>query len=125
MRDNRGRFVKGSKQKPPSRLGIKHTMEARLKISQGLKGKYVGENHCGWKADNVKYQGLHIWVRKNLGKAVRCEQCKGSKGSVRFEWANISHEYKRELSDWMQLCRKCHHQYDGISQKIHKTQIFI
>jgi hypothetical protein len=28
------------------------------------------------------------------------------------EWANISLLYKRDLSDWMVLCAKCHDRYD-------------
>ncbi len=25
-----------------------------------------------------------------------------------FNWANISQEYKRDIKDWKQLCKKCH-----------------
>ena len=60
MRDNLGRFIKGHGGKPPSRLGIKHTAETRLKISKGLKGKYLQEKHPGWKGNKVKYQGCFL-----------------------------------------------------------------
>lgn len=114
MRDKMGRFIKGH-----PNICKKDTA---LKISRGLRGKYTEENHCGWKGDDVKYQGLHIWVRKKLGKADKCEECMGLKGSIRYEWANKSGEYKRDLSDWISLCRKCHHEFDEISQKIWETR---
>lgn len=45
----------------------------------------------------------------------KCEHC-DTKTSVRYEWANISHQYKRDLDDWMELCKKCHMAYDkGLS----------
>lgn len=27
--------------------------------------------------------------------------------STRYHWANISKEYKRDFSDWMQMCPSC------------------
>ncbi|MEK6879712.1 MAG: NUMOD3 domain-containing DNA-binding protein [Nanoarchaeota archaeon] len=38
-----------------------------------------GESHPNWMGDEVGYTGLHIWVRKNLGKPDKCEHC-GSNG---------------------------------------------
>jgi hypothetical protein len=67
------------------------------------------ENHPTWKGNDVGYQGLHSWMRLRLGKANRCEFC-GKTG--RIHWANKSHEYKRNLDDWIQLCPKCHKKYD-------------
>lgn len=29
-----------------------------------------------------------------------------------FQWANISGEYLRIVSDWKQLCVKCHKKFD-------------
>lgn len=68
-----------------------------------------GENHPSYKGDSVGYSGLHDWVRRHRGKATACENC-GSTHHV--EWANKSHEYKRELDDWLPLCKRCHAQYD-------------
>jgi hypothetical protein len=56
------------------------------------------------------YHTIHDWVSFRLGKASVCKHCGSDKG--RIEWANISHEYKRDLSDWMSLCKKCHIKYD-------------
>lgn len=81
-----------------------------------------GEKAPSWRGDSVGYGGLHIWVRKELGLANQCEDCGLSKipeGKQRyFGWANISHEYKRELSDWKQLCVKCHMAYDAQHRKV-------
>ena len=68
-----------------------------------------GENHRNWKGDDVGYSGVHVWVKKQLGKAFWCTFCFSM---VNVEWANISHEYKRDLCDWLQLCRKCHIKFD-------------
>ena len=62
-----------------------------------------------WKGENVGYFALHNWVHRYKGKAKICSNC-GSDKNV--QWANKSLEYKRDLSDWMELCYKCHRKYD-------------
>jgi hypothetical protein len=56
------------------------------------------------------YSTIHDWVVLRLGKALKCDQCGKTEGAI--EWSNISHEYKRDLSDWRSLCKKCHVAYD-------------
>lgn len=58
-----------------------------------------------------EYRILHYWVEKHLGKPNKCENC-GVTETKRFTWANISGEYKKELSDWKRLCSSCHRQMD-------------
>lgn len=70
------------------------------------------EKSMFWKGDAVGYSGLHKWVYRQLGEPKKCEHCGTRKG--RLEWANKSHKYKRILSDWMALCKKCHKEYDSI-----------
>lgn len=83
-----------------------------------------GDKHRLWKGNNVGYKSLHQWLYRELGKPTKCLKC-DSMDNV--EWASISHEYKRELEDWMQLCKKCHCVYDrkdnyGVASKMyHKT----
>lgn len=36
----------------------------------------------------------------------------------RYEWANISGEYKRERSDWVMLCPSCHRKIDMGKEKL-------
>ena len=64
----------------------------------------------------VKYRRLHNWVARYLGKANHCEKCGLNKlppnKKIYFHWSNISKKYKRELTDWKQLCVKCHKAFD-------------
>lgn len=46
-----------------------------------------------------------------LGSPKYCANCETIK-AIRYEWANISHFYKRDLSDWIRLCALCHRRYD-------------
>ena len=56
---------------------------------------------------STEYRLLHYWVEKQLGKPLRCDEC-GATEKRRYHWANVSGEYKRELSDWRRLCVPCH-----------------
>ncbi len=64
-----------------------------------------------WKGDNVGKTALHNWVERHLGKPKKCEHC-STTNAKQYDWANISQEYKRDLSDWKRLCRSCHAKYD-------------
>lgn len=69
-----------------------------------------GENHPSWKGENASYRSIHEWVQKYNGTPSLCIKCEKTEG--KFEWANISHMYKRDLDDWMRLCPACHRKYD-------------
>lgn len=73
--------------------------------------KPSGEENPNWKGDCVGYHGLHSWIRKILGAPKECELCKTT-NARRYEWANKSGEYKRDLSDWRRLCVACHRRTD-------------
>jgi len=86
--------------------------------------QFQDENSPEWKGDNVGYIGLHQWVKKHLGKPDRCDYIlckyprKNSGGRLlinpkRYEWANKSQLYKRDLEDWIRLCPSCHRLYDS------------
>ena len=66
-----------------------------------------GIDNPNWKGEKVGYHGIHRWVETILGKPRYCEFCK-SINEATYDWANISQEYKREIEDWMRLCRNCH-----------------
>jgi hypothetical protein len=74
-----------------------------------------------WKGTEASYSVIHSWVRRTWGRAVQCDMCHRESGA-RFEWANISREYRRERSDWMQLCRSCHNKYDRSRSLTHCRQ---
>lgn len=76
------------------------------------KGKHYphlqGENHYAWKGDDVGYFALHSWLRRTKGSPDRkCTEC-SSTTAKRYEWANISGEYKRDATDYRSLCKSCH-----------------
>jgi hypothetical protein len=65
-----------------------------------------------WKGSKVGKAALHNWVERQLGKPQKCDHCGTTDILKKYEWANKSQKYKRELSDWMRLCTKCHWKYD-------------
>lgn len=82
------------------------------RFSRYNKGK-IEEDSPSWKGNLVGYFGLHSWIRKKLGQPDTCKQCsKSGLTSHQIHWANISHEYKRDINDWIRLCVSCHRRYD-------------
>jgi hypothetical protein len=75
--------------------------ETKLKITLSR----IGSKNPNWKGNNLTYQGLHTRVRAQKPKPEFCELC-GIKPA--YDLANISGEYKYNLSDWQYLCRRCH-----------------
>ena len=92
-----------------SHIGIKQSRETIEKRVSQLRG----ENNSSWKGDDVGYVGLHVWIARHLGRPTKCEHC-GQNGLTgrTIHWASKSHEYKRDVSDWLRLCIKCHGKYD-------------
>lgn len=64
-----------------------------------------------WKGNKVGKGGLHSWVKKHLGTPNKCEHCNTTTAKC-YDWANKSQTYKRDLTDWIRLCRSCHAKYD-------------
>lgn len=69
------------------------------------------EESPSWKGDKVGNAALHDWVKRHKGKPQECEHCHSTKAK-KYEWANKSQKYKRDLNDWIRLCTKCHAKYD-------------
>ncbi len=94
----------------------KPSEETRRKLSEAGKKTYKGEL--------AGYTAIHKFIYAYHGKAMKCEnvECvypriatgnrKMMQKPSRYEWANISGEYKRDISDWMQLCPSCHRKRD-------------
>lgn len=59
-----------------------------------------------------EYSMVHHWIVKKLGKPKLCADCGTTEDRV-YHWANVSGQYKRELSDWRRLCVPCHVRADG------------
>jgi hypothetical protein len=101
--------------------GWHHSEEHKKKISLLFKGRTVsaetrakisGSNHYNWKGDSAGYNAIHTWVRSRAGTPSYCEHCKTSDKRKRYEWANVSRNYKRDMQDYIRLCASCHRQYD-------------
>ena len=74
-----------------------------------------------WKGVNAGYEAIHEWVYRTLGKPRLCSQC-GTTKAKKFEWANISKKYRRDISDWKRMCTSCHRLFDGHGNKAWKTR---
>lgn len=82
-----------------------------------------GEKHPMWKGALVSYRSLHKWVERELGKPTSCESCSKFGEGHNMHWANISGEYKREVSDWMRLCPQCHKDFDLQKSTFNKNHV--
>jgi hypothetical protein len=67
------------------------------------------EQHPGWKGDKAGYSAIHDWILRNKTKPKVCEECHKKK---KLQAANISGEYKRDITDFKFLCSKCHSAID-------------
>ena len=117
----------------PWNKGIPHTEETKNKISKANKGKTwklssetkrrqglakTAEKNPLWKGDKVGYGALHAWIIRRFPKPKLCQCCNLCPP---YDLANISQEYKRELSDWEWLCCLCHRTKDGRMEKLRES----
>lgn len=104
----------------------KHFMALATEVKRRGGGAYTCSRSCYYKRleklmtakypVKSSYHTIHNWVYKMGGKASKCELC-SVKGST-YHWSNKSGDYKQDMSDWWELCVKCHHKYDNISEKV-------
>lgn len=73
----------------------------------------VNELNPNYKGDKGGYTAVHAWVRRRGGSANHCSFDTSHKSNY-YDWCNVSGSYLRDMGDWIQLCRKCHKQYDMI-----------
>ena len=81
-----------------------------------------GNKNSNWSGNKVEYNGLHKWINRNFGYAKECHFCKKQGEKTKFgrwniSWANISGEYKRDISDFIGLCVKCHLGWDSLKRR--------
>lgn len=111
MRDKLGRFVKGYPSEVPTPKGVHRSPSTEFK-----KGYVADDKHPMWKETGAGYTAIHQWIHRKLGMPKICNKC-GDTKAIRYEWANISGSYKRDVSDYIRLCAKCHHKLDNIAKK--------
>jgi hypothetical protein len=86
--------------------GRKYTKERNQKVSCGK----LNEKNPQWKGDKVGKISLHMWINARKTKPKFCEECQTKPPK---DLANISGKYKRDITDYKWLCRKCHEIMDG------------
>lgn len=111
--ENKGRLKKGCIAWNKGVIG--ENSHSFGKVFSEERKKKIGMSHLKeksyiWKGEDAGYSSKHKWIHRHIGKASQCEFC-GKTGDW-IDWANKSGLYKRELTDWMQLCRSCHKVYD-------------
>jgi hypothetical protein len=93
----------------PTGLKYKVVVENRGWMKPGREAP-TGADNPSWRGDAVSYKHLHRWVARSKTKPDACEHCQAT--GLPLQWANKSHEYRRELDDWLALCRACHGRHD-------------
>lgn len=68
-----------------------------------------------WNKDRPGYKATHKWLKRHYGAADHCSKC--DTPSKRYEWANLSGEYLRDVNDYIQLCASCHRKMDYTEQQ--------
>ena len=69
--------------------------------------QYCSNSKCN-SGKNI-YDRVHYWIRKNYGKAYRCEDKDCLNKSERFEWAKLKDKpYTKSIENFMMLCKICH-----------------
>lgn len=56
---------------------------------------------------------IHTWLKKEYGKANKCEMIDCDGTSKSFQWALLKDKnYEKNRENFWQLCAKCHRRYD-------------
>lgn len=82
----------------------------KWRLSQSIKISWI--NHFFWKWDSASVRSMHSYVKRHKWLPQICEKCWITRRTNRLDWANIDHSYKRNLSDYLALCRSCHRKHD-------------
>lgn len=96
-------------------------LEARIRIAAAKRGEgnpqygKTGDLSPQWKGDDVGYFGVHDWMTSRYGQPIGCEVCGTDDPEKRYEWANLSGEYRRDRDDFKRMCKKCHNDFDGVN----------
>ena len=86
---------------------------AGVKARTPAKRNQYGPNNDYWAGDKGCYTTDHNRVRQLFGKPQRCEWCGSTSSARKYDWANLTGDYKNP-HDYARLCRSCHFKYDRI-----------
>lgn len=90
------------------RRGWKRSSSVKSKLIRKAK---IGSRNPMWGGDNIKYGAVHSYIRRRFKQPKKCQLCKVE--NKKLDLANISGLYKRDIEDWVFLCRQCHMRLDG------------
>jgi hypothetical protein len=93
----------------------------KLKLVKG-KPRNFNEDNGMWKGDKAKLSAIHLWVKSRKPKPLLCERCKKNKP---YDLANISQKYKRDVNDYLWVCRGCHMREDKRIYNLKNQKRFI
>jgi hypothetical protein len=126
------KIVGGAKQKDvlaEEKIGDKRLNKfiARYLVERNKLFPRKGKDNGNWRGENAGYYPKHQWNTRNWGHPPSCEHCgvRGKylarKNGVKYwniQWANKNGKHKRQRSDWVGLCAKCHYAFDGEAQRL-------
>ena len=105
-----------NKGKPtPWLVGRKLSEETKNKLRKQKLGRNnpmfgkTGEKSPVWKGELAGYYAIHKWIEAHLQKDGNCKSCEKI---YRTHWANYSGNYKRDITDFLELCPTCHSAFD-------------
>lgn len=71
-----------------------------------------GSNGGMWKGDEASYSAFHYRVESVRGKPKKCEVCGQDNPNKKYEWANLTGNYK-DVDDYKRMCTSCHRCFDN------------
>ena len=88
---------------------LKQAREHTIKNRENHKRYMKKSNEIFYKENGFSYGPRHRWVAKHKQKPKICCICNERR---KLELANISGEYKKDIKDFLWVCRKCHILFD-------------
>ncbi len=78
-----------------------------------IRGHNIRNGNASWyKGDEAGYTAIHTFLRKHFPKSHTCDEC-GNEGSTDYALIH-DRNYTRKREDYLELCRRCHVNYDEI-----------
>jgi len=95
-------------------LGKHHSLETRKRLSEGRKGRFVGEKHPNWKGGIAHLPYSVNWT-KTLKRSIRerdkyiCRLCGEQQEEISFDVHHIDYDKKNcNPNNLITLCDSCH-----------------
>jgi hypothetical protein len=89
----------------------------KYKCRVPIKRNQLKENNSYWKGDEASYTALHYRVERERGKPCSCIICNTTDESKRYEWANLTGNYKN-TDDYARMCVPCHREFDAMRRNL-------